>query len=188
MDCFVACAPRNDGEVSVDVHLQAFLLDDGGELRCLRLDEIGKLLRRAVIGSCAHRGDIALGVLALEEDFDFLVEGVDDRRGRALGRKMPNQDETSNLASSGALSRMVGISGAEALRSGVVTANPLSLPSWIWRNEGQRVSNRIWMSFPSAACSAGPAPRNGTCTIFKPVSCRNQTPVRCGLCPTPEEP
>ena len=30
------------------------------------------------------------------------------------------------------------------------------------------------MSPPRAACSAGPAPRNGTCTIFKPVSCRNQ--------------
>ena len=30
------------------------------------------------------------------------------------------------------------------------------------------------MSPPRAACSAGPAPRNGTCTIFKPVSCSSQ--------------
>src|SRR6266404_3464590 len=84
LDCFVACAPRNDGEALVHVHLQAFLLDDGSELRCLRLDEIGKLLRCAVVGPRTHRSDIALCVLALQEDFYFLVEGIDDRRGRAL--------------------------------------------------------------------------------------------------------
>ena len=40
---------------------------------------------------------------------------------------MPNQDETSNFASSGALSRMVGTFGASAARSGVVTASGVEL-------------------------------------------------------------
>ena len=56
--------------------------------------------------------------------------------GTAFGRKMPNQDETSNLASSGALSRMVGMFGASALRSVVVTASALSLPSCTCGSDG----------------------------------------------------
>src|ERR1700710_810319 len=80
--------------------------------------------------------------------------------GALFGRNTPNHDETSNFASSGALSRMVGISGAEALRSCVVTASALSLPSCTCGSDGNRLSDRIWISPDSAACSAGPAPRN----------------------------
>src|SRR3981189_1140411 len=75
---------RNDGRASIHIHLQAFLLDDGCELLGLGIDKIRKLLRRAVVGSRAHRGDVSLGVLALEEHLDLLVEGVDDGGGRAL--------------------------------------------------------------------------------------------------------
>jgi hypothetical protein len=41
--------------------------------------------------------------------------------GQACGRNTPNQEDMSNLASSGAHSRMVGRSGADGLRSVVVT-------------------------------------------------------------------
>ena len=63
---------------------------------------------------------------------------------------------------------MVGMLGASGLRSVVVTASALSLPSMTCGSVGKRLSDRIWMSPASAACSAGPAPRNGTCTIFSP--------------------
>src|SRR3981189_218961 len=108
--------------------------------------------------------------------------------GALFGRKMPNHDETSNFASSGPVSRTVGMLGADALRSGVVTASALSLPSCTCGNDGKRLSDRIWISPDSAACSAGPAPRNGTCTIFNPVSCSSQAMVRCGLWPRPDQP
>src|SRR5216683_7875168 len=72
---------------SVNVHLQAFLLDDTREFGGFRSHEIAELLRRAVIGSCAHGGDIAPGVFALQEQLDLLVEGVDDRGGRALWKE-----------------------------------------------------------------------------------------------------
>ena len=40
----------------------------------------------------------------------------------------------------------------------------------------------------TSSIAAGPAPRNGTWIASVPVSWLNQTPVRCGLCPTPGEP
>ena len=106
--------------------------------------------------------------------------------GAPPGRNTPNHEETSNLASSGALSRMVGMSGESGLRSGIVVARPTSLPARICGSDGNRLSNRICTCPPSAAVSAGPAPRNGTWIIFSPVSCRNHAAVRCGLCPVPE--
>ena len=54
----------------------------------------------------------------------------------AFGRKIPNEEETLKFESSGALSRMVGISGANALRSVVVTASAVSLPSWVCGSDG----------------------------------------------------
>jgi hypothetical protein len=56
--------------------------------------------------------------------------------GTPFGRNTPNQDETSNLASSGALSAMVGISGAWKLRCCVVTASARSLPSRCCGSDG----------------------------------------------------
>jgi len=62
---------RTDGRTSVDVHLQAFMLDDGGELR-VPPDEIGTTAGRAVTVSAAHRRRvIALWCPRVEEDFDF---------------------------------------------------------------------------------------------------------------------
>ena len=60
---------------------------------------------------------------------DFMVERGYIGRGVPLWRNMPNHEETSKLASSGALSRMVGIFGALKLRSGVVTASATSFPA-----------------------------------------------------------
>src|SRR6476469_853062 len=56
--------------------------------------------------------------------------------GVAFGRNTPNQDETSNFESSGALSLMVGTVGASALRSGVVTASAVSLASCVCGSVG----------------------------------------------------
>src|SRR5437667_357665 len=82
--------------------------DDAGEFLRLGLDELGELLRRAPVGAGAHGGDVFLDVVALQHRLDLLVEFVDDGPGAAFGRKMPNQEETSKLASSGPASRMVG--------------------------------------------------------------------------------
>src|SRR5260370_956388 len=84
-----SAAPQDDGGMrgrrsSVHVHLQAFLLDDTSELHRFRLHEVGKLLRRAVIRSGAHGGDVAFGVFALQEHLDLPVEGIDDSSRRAL--------------------------------------------------------------------------------------------------------
>src|SRR5258708_15542430 len=94
------CSDAVRWPTSIHVHLQAFLLDDGGELRCLRLDQIGKLLRRAVIGPCARRGDLALGSLALEENFDFLFEGLDAGPGRVLRQEKPEPGRASDICRS----------------------------------------------------------------------------------------
>src|ERR1700730_6314733 len=66
---------------------------------------------------------------------------------------------------------MVGMSGADGLRCGVVTAGALSLPSCSCGSDGSRLSNRIWISPPRAACSAEPAPRNSRCP--RAISVRN---------------
>ncbi len=50
----------------------------------LRLEEVGILLRRPVIGTCADLGHLFLDVIALQEHLDLLVERVEDRGGDVL--------------------------------------------------------------------------------------------------------
>ena len=123
-------AKRRDAHASARVHLQAFLLDDGAELRGLRLDEVGDTAA-ACRNRCGRRSWPWFSLMS-SRSRNTLISLLSASRtgaGALFGRKMPNQDETSNFASSGALSRMVGMLGASAARSGVVTASALSLPS-----------------------------------------------------------
>ena len=73
---------------SLDLHLQAFLLDDGGEFPGLGIDEVGELLRRAVVGAGAHAGDVLPDVVARQHRLDLAVQLVDDGRGRLLAEAL----------------------------------------------------------------------------------------------------
>jgi len=79
----------------------------------------------------------------------------------------------SNFASSGRLSRNGRTLGASALRSVVVTQSAVSLPSWSAAATVEVVEQDL-----DIACECRlqrrTAPPDGTCTIFKPVNCRNQ--------------
>src|SRR5215468_10225465 len=50
----------------IDVHLQVFLFDDLGELLRLGVDEVSKLLRRAVVGAGAHIRDVLFDLFTLQ--------------------------------------------------------------------------------------------------------------------------
>src|SRR3954465_10057739 len=68
---------------SFHLHLQPVLLDDGSEFRCLRPHEFRELLWGAVVGACAHRGDVLGDVVALPPRFALPVECIGPlRRGR----------------------------------------------------------------------------------------------------------
>ena len=82
---------------------------------------------------------------------------------------------------------MVGRFGARSLRSGRGDAEAGELAVLHLRQARKEIVEQDLDVAGERGLSAGPAPRNGTCVIFSPVSCRNQAPVRCGLWPTPEE-
>ena len=117
-----------------------------------------------------------------------LVERIDHGRGRALRQEHaePGRDvELGQFRRALAHGRNVRRRRA-ALRRGHGQRVELAVPHL--RQRRKQIVEQDLDVAGSAACSAGPAPRNGTCIIFSPVSCRNQATVRCGLCPTPEEP
>jgi hypothetical protein len=67
--------------------VQSLLVDDGRELRGLRGDEIGELLRRAVVGAGAHRGDVLPDVFTLQHEFYLLIERLHDLSRAGFGQE-----------------------------------------------------------------------------------------------------
>src|SRR5450755_3314564 len=85
-------------------------------------------------------------------------------------------------------SAMVGMLGINAERLMVVTAMPLILPPLVCGTALAAVANTSCTCPPTRSIIAGPPPLYGICVILIPAMLLNNSPARCPVPPTPDEP
>ena len=83
---------------------------------------------------------------------------------------------------------MVGTSLSCGLRSLPVTASARMRPERRCGSAAARPGNIAWVWPPSRSLMAGAMPRYGMCSMKAPVSCLNNSIVRCVSDPGPAEP